>query len=104
MGILIAVVGSGLRAEGKAIAVGSVKAHFSKSARSGAPPVLFNVKIGAGAYSKPQKGATRLIFSRQSRLIIGSEKWATRHAQFLNFQHPVTGGQINLEAALPWGF
>jgi 23S rRNA pseudouridine1911/1915/1917 synthase len=26
------------------------------------------------------------------------------HAQFLNFQHPITGEQINLEAALPSGF
>jgi 23S rRNA pseudouridine1911/1915/1917 synthase len=26
------------------------------------------------------------------------------HAQFLNFQHPITGEQINLEAALPGGF
>ncbi len=26
------------------------------------------------------------------------------HAQFLNFQHPVSGEQINLEAALPDGF
>jgi 23S rRNA pseudouridine1911/1915/1917 synthase len=26
------------------------------------------------------------------------------HAQFLKFQHPVTGEQINLEAALPSGF
>src|SRR5271167_1381811 len=26
------------------------------------------------------------------------------HAQFLNFQHPLTGEQINLEAALPGGF
>ena len=26
------------------------------------------------------------------------------HAQFLNFQHPITGEQINLEAALPDGF
>jgi len=26
------------------------------------------------------------------------------HAQFLNFQHPITGKQINLEAALPSGF
>ncbi|MGA9529886.1 MAG: hypothetical protein WBS24_17365 [Terriglobales bacterium] len=26
------------------------------------------------------------------------------HAQFLNFQHPITGEQINLEAALPAGF
>jgi 23S rRNA pseudouridine1911/1915/1917 synthase len=26
------------------------------------------------------------------------------HAQFLKFQHPITGEQINLEAALPWGF
>jgi 23S rRNA pseudouridine1911/1915/1917 synthase len=26
------------------------------------------------------------------------------HAQFLNFPHPVTGEQINLEAALPSGF
>jgi 23S rRNA pseudouridine1911/1915/1917 synthase len=26
------------------------------------------------------------------------------HAQFLKFQHPVTGDQINLEAALPTGF
>ncbi len=26
------------------------------------------------------------------------------HAQFLNFQHPITGEQINLEAALPPGF
>jgi 23S rRNA pseudouridine1911/1915/1917 synthase len=26
------------------------------------------------------------------------------HAQFLNFHHPVTGEQINLEAALPSGF
>jgi 23S rRNA pseudouridine1911/1915/1917 synthase len=26
------------------------------------------------------------------------------HAQFLNFQHPVTGEQIDLEAALPGGF
>jgi 23S rRNA pseudouridine1911/1915/1917 synthase len=26
------------------------------------------------------------------------------HAQFLKFQHPITGEQINLEAALPSGF
>jgi 23S rRNA pseudouridine1911/1915/1917 synthase len=26
------------------------------------------------------------------------------HAQFLNFQHPITGEQINFEAALPSGF
>ncbi|HEX7652841.1 MAG TPA: pseudouridine synthase, partial [Verrucomicrobiae bacterium] len=26
------------------------------------------------------------------------------HAQFLNFQHPITGEQIHLEAALPSGF
>jgi 23S rRNA pseudouridine1911/1915/1917 synthase len=26
------------------------------------------------------------------------------HARFLNFQHPITGEQINLEAALPSGF
>ncbi len=26
------------------------------------------------------------------------------HAQYLKFQHPITGGQINLEAALPSGF
>jgi 23S rRNA pseudouridine1911/1915/1917 synthase len=26
------------------------------------------------------------------------------HAQFLNFQHPITGEQINLEAAMPAGF
>ncbi len=26
------------------------------------------------------------------------------HAQFLNFQHPITGEPINLEAALPFGF
>jgi len=26
------------------------------------------------------------------------------HAQFLKFQHPITGEQINLEAALPFGF
>ncbi len=26
------------------------------------------------------------------------------HAQFLNFQHPITGEQINLETALPSGF
>jgi 23S rRNA pseudouridine1911/1915/1917 synthase len=26
------------------------------------------------------------------------------HAQFLNFRHPITGEQINLEAALPAGF
>jgi len=26
------------------------------------------------------------------------------HAQFLNFQHPITGEEINLEAALPGGF
>ena len=26
------------------------------------------------------------------------------HAQFLNFHHPITGEQINLEAALPSGF
>ena len=26
------------------------------------------------------------------------------HAQFLKFQHPITGEQINLEAALPYGF
>jgi 23S rRNA pseudouridine1911/1915/1917 synthase len=26
------------------------------------------------------------------------------HAQFLNFQHPISGAQINLEAALPSGF
>jgi 23S rRNA pseudouridine1911/1915/1917 synthase len=26
------------------------------------------------------------------------------HAQFLNFQHPMSGAQINLEAALPSGF
>ena len=26
------------------------------------------------------------------------------HAQFLNFHHPITGEQINLEAALPGGF
>jgi 23S rRNA pseudouridine1911/1915/1917 synthase len=26
------------------------------------------------------------------------------HAQFLNFQHLITGEQINLEAALPSGF
>jgi 23S rRNA pseudouridine1911/1915/1917 synthase len=26
------------------------------------------------------------------------------HAQFLNFQHPITGEQINLQAALPAGF
>jgi 23S rRNA-/tRNA-specific pseudouridylate synthase len=26
------------------------------------------------------------------------------HAQFLNFPHPITGEQINLEAALPEGF
>jgi len=26
------------------------------------------------------------------------------HAQFLNFQHPITGEQINLDAALPSGF
>jgi 23S rRNA pseudouridine1911/1915/1917 synthase len=26
------------------------------------------------------------------------------HAQFLNFEHPITGEQINLEAALPSGF
>jgi 23S rRNA pseudouridine1911/1915/1917 synthase len=26
------------------------------------------------------------------------------HAQFLNFQHPITGEQIKLEAALPAGF
>src|SRR5271167_1268527 len=26
------------------------------------------------------------------------------HAQFLNFQHPITGEQINLEAALPSGY
>jgi 23S rRNA pseudouridine1911/1915/1917 synthase len=26
------------------------------------------------------------------------------HAQFLNFQHPITGEQINLEAGLPSGF
>ena len=26
------------------------------------------------------------------------------HAQFLKFHHPVTGEQINLEAALPSGF
>jgi len=30
--------------------------------------------------------------------------WATSlHAQFLNFQHPITGEPINLEAALPAG-
>jgi 23S rRNA pseudouridine1911/1915/1917 synthase len=26
------------------------------------------------------------------------------HAQFLRFEHPITGVQINLEAALPSGF
>jgi 23S rRNA pseudouridine1911/1915/1917 synthase len=26
------------------------------------------------------------------------------HAQFLRFQHPITGGQVDLEAALPPGF
>jgi 23S rRNA pseudouridine1911/1915/1917 synthase len=26
------------------------------------------------------------------------------HAQFLKFHHPITGEQINLEAALPFGF
>jgi 23S rRNA pseudouridine1911/1915/1917 synthase len=26
------------------------------------------------------------------------------HAQYLNFHHPITGEQINLEAALPSGF
>ncbi|MGD0914270.1 MAG: RluA family pseudouridine synthase, partial [Terracidiphilus sp.] len=26
------------------------------------------------------------------------------HAQFLKFRHPITGKQINLEAALPSGF
>jgi len=26
------------------------------------------------------------------------------HAQFLRFHHPITGEQINLEAALPAGF
>ena len=26
------------------------------------------------------------------------------HAQFLNFYHPITGEQINLETALPSGF
>jgi 23S rRNA pseudouridine1911/1915/1917 synthase len=26
------------------------------------------------------------------------------HAQYLKFHHPITGEQINLEAALPSGF
>jgi 23S rRNA pseudouridine1911/1915/1917 synthase len=26
------------------------------------------------------------------------------HAQFLQFEHPITGEQIHLEAALPSGF
>jgi 23S rRNA pseudouridine1911/1915/1917 synthase len=69
----------------------------------------------ANPSGKPSKSLAQVI----SRTLVGDPRYGLTgqplenlpgdggyflHAQFLNFHHPITGEQINLEAALPSGF
>jgi 23S rRNA pseudouridine1911/1915/1917 synthase len=77
---------------------------FEVSLRSGRPHQIriHLASIGHPLVGDPLYGATGLPLENLPGL--PGDGGYFLHAQFLQFEHPVTGEQINLEAALPPGF
>jgi 23S rRNA pseudouridine1911/1915/1917 synthase len=88
----------------KVISRGACTTTFEVSLHSGRPHQIriHLASIGHPLVGDPLYGLTGLPLENNPGL--PGDGGYLLHAQFLKFQHPITGEQINLEAALPAGF
>jgi 23S rRNA pseudouridine1911/1915/1917 synthase len=88
----------------KVISRGACTTTFEVSLHSGRPHQIriHLASIGHPLVGDPLYGQTGLPLENNPGL--PGDGGYLLHAQFLKFQHPITGEQINLEAALPAGF
>ena len=88
----------------KVIARTASTTTFAVSLHSGRPHQIriHLASIGHPLVGDPLYGAGGLPLEQLPGLPGDGGYWL--HAQFLRFEHPVSGGRIELEADLPWGF